>query len=96
MAADDQWWVASLGTVLIWARLRIHPNGSAQVLQANGEILFYPDGDQAQTALLDAEFRAFDGLDEDDAESLGFSLEDIAPPEADDDAGLIPRMTQEL
>ncbi len=94
MAVDDQWWIASLGPVLVWARLRVADSGAVQMLQASGETLHYPDEDAARDALLDAEFRAFDGLDEEDAEGLGFSLEDIGPPEAENDAELIARMTQ--
>ena len=95
-AMDDQWWIASLGPVVVWARLRVLDSGAAELLQADGEVLHYPDEDAARAALMDAEFRAFDGLDADDAEALGFSLEDIGPPEADDEAGLIPQMTQKL
>ena len=47
-------------------------------------------------ALLDAEFRAFDGLDEDDAAVLGFDLEEVEPPRGDNDEELLPQMVQKL
>jgi hypothetical protein len=47
-------------------------------------------------ALLDAEFRAFDGLDEDDAALLGFDLDEKEPPRGDSDEELLPRMIQKL
>ena len=50
----------------------------------------------AQTALLDAEFRAFDGLDDDDAMMLGFELDSVEPPEAESDQELLPLMTERL
>ena len=45
---------------------------------------------------MDAEFVAFDGLDEDDARARGFSLGEIAPPGDGDDARLRERMVQAL
>ena len=70
-ATVEQWWVASLGNLLVWARLRVLDSGTAEVLSAEGETLRYDDEDTAHQALLDAEFQAFDGLDEDDAAMLG-------------------------
>ena len=92
----EQWWVASLGDMLVWARLRVLDSGNAEVLDAAGETLRYDDEDSAHTALLDAEFRAWDGLDEDDAAALGFDLDSIAPPEAENDEELLPLMTEKL
>ncbi len=46
--------------------------------------------------LMDAEFVAFDGLDEDDALTRGFSLTEITPPQALNDDNLRPRMVQKL
>jgi hypothetical protein len=45
---------------------------------------------------MDAEFVEFDGLDEQDALARGFSLGEIAPPDAQDDAALRGRMVQSL
>jgi len=92
----EQWWVASLGNLLVWARLRVFDSGGAEVLSAEGETLRYDDEDAAHMALLDAEFRAWDGLDEDDAAMLGFDLNSIAPPEAENDHDLLPLMTEKL
>ena len=47
-------------------------------------------------ALLDAEFRALDGLDEDDAELMGLDLDSIMAPEAESDEELVPLMTEKL
>ena len=93
---DDQWWLAALGDMLVWARLRISESGNAEVFDARGETLVYDDEDSARAALLDAEFRAFDGLDEDDAALMGFDLDSTAPPEAEDDDDLLPLMTEKL
>ena len=93
---DDQWWLAARGDMLVWARLRVSESGNAEVFDARGETLVYDDEDSARAALLDAEFRAFDGLDEDDAALLGFDLDSTAPPEAEDDEDLLPLMTEKL
>ena len=93
---QEQWWVASLGDTLIWARLRVLHSGIAEVLDAAGETLRYDDEDSAHAALLDAEFRAWDGLDEEDAAQLGFDLDSIAPPQAESDEDLLALMTEKL
>jgi hypothetical protein len=95
-ATIEQWWVAVLGDVLVWARMRVLESGMAEVFSAEGETLRYDDEDSAHAALLDADFRAFDGLDEDDAAMLGFDLDEIAPPEAENDEELLPLMTEKL
>ncbi len=94
--SQDQWWVAQLGRMLIWARLRVKPAGTAEVLGSDGNTLVYESEDVARAALLDAEFVAFDGLDEDDALARGFSLDEVSPPHAATDDELGRRMVQPL
>lgn len=92
----EQWWVAALGQTLVWARLRLRESGVAEVFDCDGRTLTYDSEDSAHAALLDAEFRAYDGLDDDDAHALGFSLESVSPPRAADDEALSERMIQTL
>ena len=94
--ASEQWWVASLGRTLVWARLRVSESGTATVFDCDGRTLPYDSEDSARGALLDAEFFAWDGLDEDDAARLGFDLGSVAPPRAKTDDALRERMIQEL
>jgi hypothetical protein len=94
MARGHQWGVAPLGDFLIWARLRVLESGMAEVFGSDGETLRYDDEDAARQALLDAEFRAFDGIDEDDAADLGIDLESVGPPEGKTPEELLPQMTQ--
>ena len=91
-----QWYVASLGRTLVWARLRLLEAGTAEVFDSDGNTLAYDSDDTARAALFDAEFVAFDGLDEDDALARGFSLGEVAPPHADSDAALRRLMVQSL
>jgi len=96
MSGDAQWWVAAIGDTLIWARLTIADGGIAEVFDSDGGTLRYDDETQARMALLDAEFRAWDGLDEEDAAMLGFDLDDVEPPRGDSDEELLPRMVAKL
>ena len=66
-APAQQWWLACLGETLIWARLEVLDSGLAEVFDSDGCTLYYDDESAARMALLDVEFCAFDGIDEDDA-----------------------------
>jgi hypothetical protein len=94
--ADAQWWLASLGRTIVWARLRVREAGTAEVFDSDGNTLAYDSEDSARAALMDAEFVALDGLDEADALERGFSLREIATPHADNDEMLRARMVQSL
>lgn len=93
---STQWWLAVIGDTLIWARLRVLDDGIAEVFDSDGGTLRYDDETAARMALLDAEFRAFDSLDIDDAEQLGLDLEEVEPPHAEDDEALLPLMVQKF
>lgn len=99
MSEDEdtkQWWVATIGDTLVWARLEVLESGIAEVFDSSGEHLRYDDESTARMSLLDAEFRAFDGLDEEDAAILGFDFEETEPPHGHDDEDLLPQMVQKL
>ena len=87
--AHHEWWLATLGDTLIWARLHVREAGTAEVLDSDGNLLPYDSPDTARAALMDAEFVAFDGLDEDDALHRGFSLHEIAPPDEPTAANMV-------
>ena len=93
-ATTTEWWLASLGKTLIWARLQVLESGVASVLDCDGGTLPFDSEDTARAALLDAEFRAYDGLDTEDAAQMGFSLEAVQPPSAETDAALREQMVQ--
>jgi len=93
---NDEWWLATLGRTIVWARLRVRDAGTAEVFDSDGNTLAYDSEDTARAALMDAEFVAFDGLDEDDAATRGFGLAEVVPPRANDDTALRARMIQHL
>jgi len=90
-----EWWLASLGRTIVWARLQVRESGIAEVFDSDGNTLAYDSEDSARAALMDAEFVGFDGLDDEDALARGFSLAEVAPPEGDD-ASLRARMVRTL
>ena len=95
-ASNESWWLATLGRTIVWARLREREAGTAEVFDSDGNTLSYDSVDTARATLMDAEFVEFDGLDEDDALERGFSLAEIAPPQAQHDDALRSLMIQQL
>ncbi|HEU4813390.1 MAG TPA: hypothetical protein VFS99_04095 [Xanthomonadaceae bacterium] len=91
-----EWWLATLGRTIVWARLRVLEAGTAEVFDSDGNTLAYDSEDTARAALMDAEFVSFDGLDDDDAHARGFALDEVAPPRAANDDALRHRMFQSL
>jgi hypothetical protein len=94
MDNTDSWWLASLGRLLVWARLRVLPAGSTEVFDCDGNTVFYDSEDTARAALMDADYFALDGLDEDDAARMGVTLGTLQPPSARDDKALGALMIQ--
>lgn len=94
--AQEQWWLATLGRNIVWARLRIRDAGTAEIFDSDGNTLGYDSEDTARAVLMDAEFVCFDGLDAEDAMARGFNLDEVQPPQADSDEALRPRMFQSL
>ena len=92
----DEWWLATLGRTVVWARLRVREAGTAEVLDSDGNTLVYDSEDTARSMLLDAEFVAFDGVDDSDAAERGFLLAELVPPQGDDEAVLAAGMVQTL
>lgn len=96
MSAGGQWWLATIGRTVVWARLRELEGGTAEVFDSDGNTLPYDSEDSARAALMDAEFVVLEGMDEEDARARGLSLEELQPPQAGDDAQLRPLMVQKL
>ncbi|WP_397607643.1 hypothetical protein [Silanimonas sp.] len=82
--------------MLVWARLQVRESGVGDVLDCDGQVLVYDSEDTARAALMDAEFRALDGLDDDDVADWGILLEDLIPPEGEHDDDLVPQMMRAL
>lgn len=92
----EEWWLATLGRTIVWARLRVREAGTAEVYDSDGNTLVYDSEDTARAMLLDADFVSFEGLDEVDALERGFSLGELSPPQDASDEVLRARMLQLL
>ena len=92
----EEWWLATAGNTLIWARLRVKEAGTAEVFDCDGATLPYDSEDSARAALMDADFVSLEGLDAVDADERGFDIDAIAPPRARDDQALRERRIVKL
>ena len=93
---QEQWWLATPEHLLVWARLRVLHSGVAQVFDSQGDTLVYESEDIARAALMDADFRALDGMDDDDGEAIGMLVEELVPPQGEHDEDLLPQMIRTL
>lgn len=94
--SETNWWLATLGRTVIWARLHVREAGTAEVYDSDGNTLSYDSEDTARAALMDAEFVALDGLDEDDAAARGLALDELQPPDGLEDDALRAAMVTTL
>lgn len=93
----EQWWlVAPQPGLVLWARLRERDDGAAEVLDSTGMTLRFASRDEAQHYLLDLDYRAHDGLDEEDARALGAPLAALVPPAQAEGPALVAAMNQRL
>lgn len=90
------WWLARMGDMLLWARLHERADGTAEVLAADGSRAGFADAERARAMLLDADYRALDGLDDADARALGLPLAQLEPPTAASERELLPRLSRKL
>ena len=97
MATSEQWWVFDpTPGMLVWALLIVREDGAAEVFDSTGLTTVFADEAMARASLLDQGYCAYDGLDEDDALALGFSLQQVLPPQGEDESALLRAMTQRL
>ena len=93
---SEEWWLAAPEHLLVWARLRVLKSGVAHVFDSQGDTLTYESDDIARAALMDADFRALEGMDDDDAEVIGMLREELQAPHGDSGEELLPQMIRTL
>ena len=96
VVVSEQWWLARPEHLLVWARLQVMESGIAIIFDSKGELLTYESEDIARGMLMDADYRSFDGMDDDDAEELGLWLDEMEPPQGEDLEDLMPQMIRTL
>jgi hypothetical protein len=96
VVASEQWWLARPEHLLVWARLQVMESGIAIIFDSAGELLTYESEDIARGMLMDADFRSFDGMDDDDAEEMGLWLDEMEPPQGTELEDLMPQMIKTI
>lgn len=96
VVVSEQWWLARPEHLLVWARLQVMESGIAIIFDSKGELLTYESEDIARGMLMDADYRSFDGMDDDDAEELGLWLDEMEPPQGEELEDLLPQMIRTL
>jgi hypothetical protein len=71
-------------------------SGIAIIFDSAGELLTYESEDIARGMLMDADFRSFDGMDDDDAEEMGLWLDELEPPQGTELEDLMPQMIRTI
>jgi hypothetical protein len=85
-AVETSWWLdwSGLPDRLLWARLRVFANGSAEVLDLDGRYHYFGDRQAAVLWLNEDEYTLLEHLVEDGEVGL-----EVFPPTAGDDAELV-------
>ena len=88
-AEFTEWWLdeSSLPDV-IWARLRVRVDGSAEIFDCDGRIIMFSSATEAENSLLEDEYVRLRFVDPDLLSSVGLSERELAPP-IDSDGGLL-------
>lgn len=92
-----EWWIdeSSLPDV-IWALLRSRPDGSAEVLDADGRTSRFDSWEQGVITLSEDEYVRARSLEVDELARLGMVHTDLAVPSGDTDAELVSQMRRLL
>jgi hypothetical protein len=96
VVVNEQWWLARPEHLLVWARLQVMESGIAIIFDSKGELLTYESEDIARGMLMDADYRSFDGMDDDDADELGLWLDELEPPQGEELEDLLPQMIRTI
>jgi hypothetical protein len=87
------WWLDVTGFPdLLWARLKVLRNGTAQVLDLDGKLREFSTEQAACEWLLADEYERLESIDGDDLRYAGITRDELVPPSAGSDAELVPKM----
>ena len=96
MSGSFDWWLTALGRTVIWAGVRELEAGTAEIVDSDGNLMAYDSLDTARSMLMDADFRAVEGMDDVDALDLGFHLDELIVPNGTSVEELQPQLVQKL
>lgn len=89
-----EWWLMDSLPDLNWARLTVLSNGHAEVFDCDGTTHRFPTTLDARHFLLEDEFRPWSSFDASDFKDEPISIDQVHPPEGNDDETLLPQMLQ--
>ena len=88
----ESWWLdTSSFPCLLWARIRVFEDGTAEVFDLDGRYTRFENESDARSFLAEDEYDCFSGLDDDERAEVGLPG-DLEPPTAASDAELVPKM----
>jgi hypothetical protein len=93
MNDNDQWWMATIGRTVIWARLRILDAGTPKCSTATASPSLRQRGHRSRR-LDGCEFGLARRLDDEDARGPRLAIDELVPPHGDDDELLRGQMVQ--
>lgn len=89
----ESWWLMyCCFPNLLWARIQVYSDSSAEVLDSDGSKFKCPKEEEAQYFLLEDEHTSLKNLDEEDEQELGILLNGIEIPRGKNDEELIGKM----
>ncbi|HBQ98865.1 MULTISPECIES: hypothetical protein [unclassified Roseofilum] len=89
----ETWWLADTEFPdLLWARIQVYEDGTAEMLSATGYRYKYKSEEEANSELFQDDYLPFHSLDEEDEEELGIPLSSIQIPSGESDDEIIQKM----
>ena len=94
----EEWWldwsISGDGqfTDVIWARIQVFSDLSAEVFDMDGRTIYFEDEVSAANELLEDEYVRFNNLDKEDEQDLGFPLVNLKMPFIHEEQDLKPFM----
>jgi hypothetical protein len=94
-AEFTEWWLdeSSLPDI-IWARLRVRADGSAEIFDCDGRTVAFSSGTEAANSLAEDEYVRLRAVDPDALATFGLSERELVPPSGSDDELLRSNMCQ--
>ncbi|MBP0028938.1 hypothetical protein [Roseofilum sp. Guam] len=89
----ETWWLAYTEFPdLVWARIQVYEDGTAEILSPTGHRYKYKSEEEADLELSQDEYQRLHSLDEEDEEELGIPLSSIQIPSGESDNEIIQKM----
>ena len=89
----ETWWLDTSGFPdLLWARLRVFVDGSADVLDLDGKVHRFRTEQDARFWLAEDEYVSLESIEDDELTYAALTREELVPPSALRDSDIVPKM----